>query len=193
MVVPMLLAVLLQSHDVRTVGDASVRSDVDARTKAIYADLSSAGTRWAALLAVDEPLIVVPGMEPAKESAKLAPSFTDATGAFIDKGRTRIVANVSSAHGKYGVEYYIDDGVLVFVYDSFEFLPERAPASAWTNFRGLQGWERRIYFRDGAVAFQELTGTGAPAADGAALRSEVAAVALRLHSRLTEKNVQQRR
>ena len=43
MVVPLLLAVLLQSHDVRTVGDATVRSDVEARTKAIYADLSSAG------------------------------------------------------------------------------------------------------------------------------------------------------
>ena len=81
----------------------------------------------------------------------------------------------------------------MFVYDSFEFLPGQAPASAWTNFRGLQGWERRIYFRDGAVALQELTGAGAPVADGAALRSEAAAVARRLQSRITKKKVQQRR
>jgi hypothetical protein len=159
MLVLLLLTFLTQ--ELRTNDDRAVKSAIDARTRIIYDETSSAEVARAALISAGDGLAAIASDRMRDNSA----SYTEATGLFAKSGRARLFSSVWRPEGKYSAEYYVENGELLFVFDSLEFLPGRAPAGAWTNVRGLSACERRTYFRSKRIAIREFTGAGAPVAD----------------------------
>ncbi len=66
------------------------------------------------------------------------------TGYYAGSSLVRIVVAGWNDLGRKAVEYYLPGDDVFFLYESFEYLPEKAPAGAWKNFKGLPGWERRV-------------------------------------------------
>jgi hypothetical protein len=73
----------------------------------------------------------------------------------------RLIAGGWTPNGKFGAEYYLVNGRVVFVYESRERFRELSQPG-WRNFRGNSAWERRIYLTNGRIAYVETTGFGAP-------------------------------
>jgi hypothetical protein len=93
---------------------------------------------------------------------------TELEGSMVGSNLVRVVAFACTARGRYSAEFYLRDGKLLFVYESLEYFAESAPEGAWQNFKHIPTWERRLYFKDGVVAYGSSIGKGAPdpGADG---------------------------
>jgi len=87
---------------------------------------------------------------------------TELEGSLVGPDLVRVVATAFTKRGKYGAEYYMRDGKLLFVYETFEYFAKNAPAGAWQNFRHIAAWERRSYFWNGVIAYGSSRGEGAP-------------------------------
>jgi hypothetical protein len=134
----------------KTFGDPSLKEAILEETREFYGK-ETAKT----FLLTNDNVLEVDGAN----STELERSLV--TGAFV-----RIVAFISTGRGKYGVEYYLRNGRLVFVYETFEYFAKNAPAGAWQNFRHIAAWERRSYFRARVVAYSAAIGKGAPEPGG---------------------------
>jgi hypothetical protein len=139
--------------DERVSGDPSLRPRVEARTRLIYDAASKSDSPRTFLLKTDNVLGVADAVG------------IEATGVSAGSAGARLVATVWSTQGKYAVEYYrSQEGRLLFVYETFVFFADRAPAGAWRNFMGLPAWERRSYFEDGgSIGYAVSLGKQAPA------------------------------
>ena len=81
----------------------------------------------------------------------------------VDGRLARIVASATSPNASCGAEWYVSASEsLLMTFESCEYPDGAASPSEWRNAFGLRGWERRVYFRDGAVVYEETSGTGAP-------------------------------
>jgi len=134
----------------KTFGDPSVKETILEETREFYGKETAK-----AFLLTDDDVFEVNGS-----------NTTEIEGSLVGANFVRIVASVSTKRGKYGVEYYLRDGRLVFVYETFEYFAKSAPAGAWENFRHIAAWERRSYFRTGVVAYSAAIGKGAPEPGG---------------------------
>ena len=143
-----------------TEGDVSLRHSVDAETRKIYDS------------AKPEIFLIkksgAPGL-PKNQNWEI-------TGSYWNGELARIVAVSWNAKGKLGVEYYLQSGTVLMIYETFGYFTAEAPAGAWRNFRNLPGWERRTYFRSGKAGFIETNGVGMPAKSDRAYLSEMAAL-----------------
>ena len=90
------------------------------------------------------------------------PLGTELQGELVGSDLVRVVAMAFTKQGKYGAEYYMRDGNLLFVYETFEYFEESAPVKAWQDFKHIVAWERRSYFRNALVAYGVSRGMGAP-------------------------------
>lgn len=154
--------------DERRFGDPSLAPKVEARTRSIYDAGSRPETSRRFLFATDN-LLAVPEAVGTEASATSGPAGD------------RLVATVWSKTGKYSVEYYrAPEGRLLFVYETFVYFNDTAPADAWRNFMSLGAWERRTYFDDSqAIGYATSRGKHAPppGSDAAALREQAARLA----------------
>lgn len=152
-----------------TWGDARPRDDIAAATRRIY---DTAG----------DPVFVL-----VRQNVLAIPNAVgcELVGTHSNAALSRIVASTWTGDGKMAVEFYFDHGALILAYESFEYMAEAAPSTAWLDARRLPGWERRSYFRNGSLVFAEKSGTDGPApgTDGAALQARAAAAAALLEPR----------
>ena len=130
----------------KTVGDSAVERAILAQTREFY------GKATAQLfLMTSENVLGLDG-----------PLGTEMHGELVGSDLVRVVAMAFTKQGKYAAEYYMRDGNLMFVYETFEYFQENAPAKAWQDFKHIAAWERRSYFRNGLVAYGATRGEGAP-------------------------------
>jgi len=97
---------------------------------------------------------------------------------FYKKGGaiTRMVVKTWTETGLLATEYYLDSKKLIFVYMTMEYFSDAPKTDSWTNFKGLGGWEARLYFSEEKLFHRKDTGTVPPAsaANFAKLPSEAA-------------------
>jgi len=136
----------------RTFGDRTVEAEIQAQTREFYGK----DTARVYLLTSKSAL----GLDGS--------CGTEVEGSLVGSNLVRVVAFACTAGGKYAAEFYLRDGKLIFVYESLAYFAENAPAGAWQNFKHAASWERRLYFRDGVIAYGSSLGKGAPepGADG---------------------------
>jgi len=140
-----------ENPQLRTYGDPSARTAVDARLRRIYELANGPGTHIE-LLTSDNPLQLSDAVG------------TELSASMVDGSPARIVGTVWTKQGKYSIEFYRVGGKLLMVYETFVFFVESAPPDAWHNFMGLPAWESRIYYgAQGEVAYAESHGSQAPA------------------------------
>jgi len=130
----------------KTVGDSAAESAVLAQTRESY------GKNTAQVFLMTSNNVL--GLD--------SPLGTELQGQLVGSDLVRVVATAFTKQGKYAAEYYMRNGNLLFVYETFEYFQERAPAGAWHNFKHIAAWERRSYFRNGSVAYGASRGKGAP-------------------------------
>lgn len=147
----------LAAQETRTEGDSTVKAAIDAQAQMVYD--SAKGWNWAFTRA---NLLSVRGAH-----------GTEMQAAHWNGEPVRLIAGGWDAEGKFGAEYYRVDGKLVFVYQSGERFQETA-RPGWRNFKGLSGWERRVYLVNGTIAYVETTGSGAPPVTADLLHDNVA-------------------
>ena len=136
----------------RTYGDPSLRTAVDAQTKRIYDVASGPSSQRIFVITRGNPMRV-------KEARG-----TEVTGTVAEGAISRIVATVWTKEGKYSVEFYRAGKTLLMVYETFTFFEESAPLGAWRNFMGLAAWERHVYFDSQQnIGYAEARGLRAPA------------------------------
>ena len=142
---------LAQNSELRTYGDPSVRTGVDAQLKVIYERANGPGVH-VELLTRDNPLQLRDAVG------------TQLSASIIDGSAGRIVGTIWTKRGIYSIEFYRVGEKLLMVYETFSFFVESAPPDAWHNFMGLPAWESRIYYgAQGDVAYAESHGSQAPA------------------------------
>jgi hypothetical protein len=140
-----------QNSELRTYGDPSIRTRVDAQLKMIYERANGPGVH-VELLTRDNPLRLRDAVG------------TQLSASIIDGSADRIVCTVWTKLGIYSVEFYRVGDKLLMVYETFSFFVESAPPDAWHNFMDLPAWESRIYYgAQGEVAYAESHGSQAPA------------------------------
>jgi len=132
----------------RTFGKQAVRVQIEPVTKAIYEGAKD----W------------VYSLRKTERPDGSGIFATEAQGGYVDGRLSRIIATDWNSYGKYQSEYYFQGGVLVFTYETFEWFEGKEPRAAARDSRGLAAWERRSYFKEGAIAYAEATGTGGPMA-----------------------------
>jgi hypothetical protein len=143
--------ILAQNSELRTYGDASIRTAIDAQLKRIYELARGPGVQ-VELLTRDNPLQMGNAVG------------TELSAAIIDGSAGRIVGTVWTKRGKYSIEFYRVGEKLIMVYETFSFFVESAPRETWRNFMGLPAWESRIYYgAQGEVGYAETHGSQAPA------------------------------
>ena len=160
--------------ELQTYGDPSLRTAVDARTKAIYDVASDPSSRRIFVITRGNPMRV-------KEA-----QGTEVTGTVVDGTIGRIIATVWTKEGKYSVEFYRAGTALLMVYETFTFFEESAPPGAWRNFMGLAAWERHVYFDSQQnIGYAEARGLRAPApgAGGEQLQEQAQRLAQLLQKR----------
>jgi len=139
-----------QKTELRTYGDPSVRTGVDAQLRTIYEHANGPGVH-VELLTRDNPLQLRDALG------------TQLSASIIDGSAGRIVGTIWTKRGVYSIEFYRVGGKLLMVYETFSFFVESAPPDAWHNFMGLPAWESRIYYdATGDVAYAESHGSQAP-------------------------------
>lgn len=172
---------LAGESELRTYGDPSLRTVVDARTRAIYKAASDPGTQRIFLITRGNPMSV--------RGAR----GTEVTGTVIEGAISRIIATVWTKDGKYSVEFYRTGETLVMTYETFIFFEESAPPGAWRNFMGLAAWERRVYFDARRnIGYAEARGLQAPApgTGGEQLQQQAQRLAELLHKSGTGANTE---
>ncbi len=137
-------------------GDSTVVAAIDARTRVIY----DSTERWVFAL-TQANLLGEPGAY-----------GTEVQAGFRQGVPVRIIAGGWSPQGKYAAEYYRSGAELIFVYETAERFTEIA-RPGWRNFKGLAGWERRIYLVDGRIAYVETKGDRVPPASAAGLQANL--------------------
>src|ERR1700730_11956224 len=165
---------LAGESQVRTYGDPSLRTMVDARTRTIYEAASDPGSQRMFLITRGNPMSV-------KDARG-----TEVTGTMVDGALSRIIATVWTKTGRYSVEFYRTGETLVMVYETFTFFEESAPPGAWRNFMGLAAWERHAYFdAHRNIGYAEARGLQAPppGAGGERLQQQARRLAERLDKR----------
>ncbi len=126
----------------RVVGDSAVKTLVAPQITAIR----DQAVEWAFVLTRTNPL-------------DLGGAYgTEIRAARADGLVRHIVASAWTADGKYSAEYYLHDGLPLFVYETFECFPASAPSDSWHNFKGFAAWERRSYFDGPSIGYAEITG-----------------------------------
>ncbi len=136
---------LSQADPTIRTGDSTVVTAIDQQTRIIY-DGSGEwvfGFTRANLLDVDRAY----GTE--VQAGKLRGGFS------------RIIAGGWNPEGNFGAEFYLANGELIFVYESAGWFAETG-TGGWRNFKGIRGWERRAYIRNGEIAYLETTGDAPP-------------------------------
>jgi len=128
-------------------GDSTVVPAIERRSQAVN---DSAGGRWGGFVYTRRNLSGIAGAY-----------GTDIKAAFIQAAPARLVLEQWTPDGKYGAEYYLADGEPYLVFTTFERYQE-ATGDAWHNFKGLGGWEQRIYLVGGDIRYVETQGGGAP-------------------------------
>ena len=153
-------------------GDPSLRTAIESRTRAIYDAANGPAAKRVFLLVPDNPL------------SRAGAHGTEVTGVAAGGDFIRIVASVWTERGKYSIEYYLGEGSLLHVYETFTYFERAAAPGAWRNFMGLPAWERRVYFRGDAIGYAEATGAGAPdpGSGGPALRVQAQRLIKRLQA-----------
>jgi hypothetical protein len=160
--------------ELRTYGDPSLRTSMEARTREIYETASAPGSQRIFLMTRSNPMSL-------KDSRG-----TEITGTVVGGAISRIVGTVWTKRGKYSVEFYLADKTLVMAYETFTFFEESAPPGAWRNFMGLAAWERRLYFdAHRNIGYAEARGLQAPApgAGGEQLQEQAQRLVQLLHKR----------
>jgi hypothetical protein len=133
--------------DLRTYGDPSLRTAVDAQRRAIYDIASGPSSQRFFVITRANPMHV-----------------KGARGTVVEGTIGRIVATVWTKEGKYSVEFYRAGKTLLMAYETFTFFEESAPPGAWRNFMGLAAWERHVYFDSQQnIGYAEARGLKAPA------------------------------
>lgn len=155
------MTALAGESELQTYRDPSLRTTVDAQTKAIYDAASGPDTQRIFLITRGNPMSVKGARD------------TEVTGTMVEGEISRIVAAAWTEEGKYSVEFYRAEKKLLMVYETFTFFEESSPLGAWRNFMGLAAWERRAYFDSRQeIGYAEARGTQAPkpGADGKQLQ-----------------------
>ena len=140
----------------RREGDPTVVAGIDAQTRILYDSTEKWAFAFTRANLADEP-----GAYGTEIQAGLRGGVP-----------VRIIAGGWTSRGRFGAEYYLVNRRLVFVYESSEHFRESA-GSGWRNFKGNEGWERRIYLVEGRVAYVETTGEGATELSAQQLESRV--------------------
>lgn len=70
----------------------------------------------------------------------------------------RIIAKTCTDAGKMATEFYFENEILIFAFQSFEFFDEKSEEGIWRNFKGIVGRESRFYFQDGRLKFRRHFG-----------------------------------
>ncbi len=153
----------------KTVGDRAVERAILAQTRELYGKDTAQ-----VFLTTSDNVLRLDG-----------PLGTELQGALVGSDLVRVFVMAFTKQGKYGAEYYMRDGNLLYVYETLEYFQESAPARAWQNFKHIAAWERRSYFRNGIVAYGASRGKGAPepGADGKNLQEQSRHLARLLASR----------
>lgn len=55
-------------------------------------------------------------------------------------------------------EYFINNGQILFVYQTFEFFEEIKTKSKFRNFKGFLGWESRYFFENEQLKYSKTSG-----------------------------------
>jgi len=121
--------------------DAELKRQIDAETRTMYDKAQSRVFRLASACPPEWKLCEV-------------------TAFYAGDSLARVVVAGWEDRGRWAAEYYLRGDAIIFIYESLEYLPEKAPIGAWRNFKGLPAWERRTYFRDGKAGHVETQGTG---------------------------------
>lgn len=130
----------------KTVGDPAIEKVILAQTRESYGK----DTAQAFLMTTDNVLQLD------------GPLGTELEASIVGSDLVRIVATSFAKRGKYAAEFYLRDGNLLFVYETFEYFAKFAPPGAWQNFKHISAWERRSYFKNGVIAYATSRGKGAP-------------------------------
>lgn len=70
----------------------------------------------------------------------------------------RVIAIANTKQGQWAIEWYFDEGQLIYVYSTFEYFEEAKHKGSWQNFKGLYGWESRYYLEDETVRYSKHNG-----------------------------------
>lgn len=72
---------------------------------------------------------------------------------------TRMVVKTWTEAGLMATEYYLEKEKLIYAYRTMEYFSDAPKKDSWTNFKGLGGWETRLYFSEEKLFHQRDTGT----------------------------------
>lgn len=151
-------------------GDSTVVPAIAHRSQVAY---DSTGGRWGGFVLTKKNLTGLAGAY-----------GTDIRVAYLHGAPARLVLEQWTPEGKYGAEYYLSDGEPYLVFATLERYQE-ATGDPWHNFKGLGGWEQRIYLVGGDIRYVETQGTSAPTPSTEGVRAVVGRLlnALRARSR----------
>lgn len=94
-------------------------------------------------------------------SQKLIPQVTNGLSivAYRANGKViRVITSHMTADGQSSIEWYYDQGKLIFVYDVFEFFNESPNKGTWKNFKDLYSRESRYYFSHQKLGYHKHIG-----------------------------------
>ena len=119
--------------------DAELKRQIDAETRTIYDKAQSRVFRLASTCPPEWKLCEI-------------------TAYYLGDSLGRVVLAGWEDRGRWAAEYYLRGDAILFIYESLEYLPGKAPIGAWRNGKGLPAWERRTYLRDGKAGHVETRG-----------------------------------
>lgn len=71
---------------------------------------------------------------------------------------TRVISTCFTRQGQLSTEYYFSNQKIIFIYQAFEYFDTHSAKGRWTNFKGLRGWECRLYYSGEQLVHHEQNG-----------------------------------